>query len=68
MIAAYEICCWKPRYSGISVLTFINDATATILILMKKMPFQYLKSYLLSEVLCRQKQSLSQEPKQQKLN
>lgn len=31
MKAAYEICCWKPRDSGIAVLTFTNDATATIL-------------------------------------
>lgn len=28
--AAYEICKWRSRQSGISVLTFTNDATATI--------------------------------------
>ena len=28
--AAYEICKWRSRQSGIAVLTFTNDATATI--------------------------------------
>ena len=28
--AAYEICRWRPRQTGIAVLTFTNEATATI--------------------------------------
>lgn len=28
--AAYEICKWRSRQSGIAILTFTNDATATI--------------------------------------